>query len=166
MFFWFAGLAFVLVAVVFESPNLDFRLVMFGAVLPSLESLIGSPWMLHTLAMSVAVFAAIALIFQGKRLVQRRWIGLAIGMFFHLVLDGTWANTKLFWWPAFGNVLGEGRTPELERGWLLVVMELIGIAVLVWLVNTRDLRDPENARRFLKTGHLPRQSSRQPGTGR
>ena len=39
MFFWFLGLSFVLVLVVFDSPLLDYRLVMVGSVLPWLDRL-------------------------------------------------------------------------------------------------------------------------------
>lgn len=149
-------MAIVTVSIVFDSPSLDYRLIIVGAVLPSLESATGAPWFLHTLAAPVLVFGAVALALQGKRLAQRRWIGLPIGLFFHLVLDGTWARTELFWWPAFGNVLGDGSTPEASRGWFLLVLELIGIAALVWVWNANDLGEPNNRRRFLTTGHLPR----------
>ena len=156
MFFWFAGLAIVLVSIVFDSPSLDYRLILLGAVLPSLESVTGSAWILHTLAAPVLVFAAVAVLLRGKRLAQRRWIGLPIGLFVHLILDGTWTQTSLFWWPAFGNVLGEADNPELSRGWLLVVLELIGIAALVWVWRNNQLGEPANRQRFLTSGQLPR----------
>ncbi len=156
MILWFAGLTFVLVAVVFDSPGLDFRLVMAGSVLPSLESITGSPWVLHTLAASVAVLAVVAGLFRGQRISQRRWVAIPIGMFFHLVLDGTWTRTKLFWWPAFGNVLGEGATPELDRGWWITALELVGLAAIVWMWQTRHLGEPSNRQRFVTSGQLPR----------
>ena len=129
-----------------------------GAVLPSIESFTGSAWFLHTLAAPVLVFAAVAVVLRGKRLAQRRWIGLPIGMFVHLILDGTWASTSLFWWPVFGNVLGENRTPELSRGLLLIVMELIGLAALAWIWSNNQLGESENRQRFVQTGQLPRRS--------
>ncbi len=156
MVFWFAGLSIIAVSLVFDSPNLDYRLVMVGAVLPSIESLTGAPWILHTLVAPVVISSLVALGLRGKRLAQRKWIGLPIGLFIHLVLDGTWTQTKLFWWPVFGNVLGEGRTPELSRGVLLVVMELVGVAALWWVWSTNELHIDDNRKRFLTTGRLPR----------
>lgn len=156
MILWFAGLSFVLVALVFDSPGLDYRLVMAGSVFPSFESLTGAPWVLHTLLASVAALVAVAISLRSRRLTQRRWVGVPIGMFFHLVLDGTWARTELFWWPAFGNVLGEGVTPELDRGWFVLVLELIGLAALGWMWISRELGEPSNRQRFLETGQLPR----------
>ena len=40
---------------------------------------------------------------------------------------------------------------------MTLVMELIGAAVLAWCYVTFGLRDPENRRVFLRTGHLPRE---------
>lgn len=156
MFFWFAGMAMVLVSIVFDSPSLDYRLILFGAVLPSAESLTGSPWILHTLAAPVIVFGVVALALQGQRLAQRRWISFPIGLFVHLVLDATWARKELFWWPAFGNVLGEGRTPELAFGAFGIVLEVIGLLALAWVWSANELGDKANRQRFLTTGHLPR----------
>ncbi len=55
MLLWFAVLALVLVAQVFDSPNLDYRLVVLGAVLPVAEGVLGGPWLLHTLPFCGAV---------------------------------------------------------------------------------------------------------------
>lgn len=157
MILWFAGMAIVTVSIVFDSPSLDYRLILLGAVLPSAEVLTGSAWILHTLAAPVVVFAAVAVALQGKRLAQRRWISFPIGLFVHLVLDGTWAQKELFWWPAFGNVLGEGQAPEAGRSWVLIVfLELLGLAALAWTWRTNNLGDAANRKRFVSTGHLPR----------
>jgi hypothetical protein len=46
--------------------------------------------------------------------------------------------------------------PELDRGGLSVVMELVGVAALLYAWNRFDLRDPTARDRFLRTGQLPR----------
>ena len=74
----------------------------------------------------------------------------------HLVLDGAWANTDVFWWPAFGVSFGHDRLPELDRGALSVAMELVGVAALVYAWNRFDLRNPAARDRFLRTGQLSR----------
>ena len=91
---------------------------------------------------------------------QRRWLGLPIGFFCHLVLDGAWVRTEAFWWPfGSGEVAGVG----LRAVWLLVVMELIGAAALWWSWRRFGLADANRRRDFLRTGRLavaPRPSRR------
>ena len=156
MFFWFIGVGWLLVVAVFQSPALDYRLVMIGAVVPLADAVTGGPWVLHSLLASVVLLAIVMLATQRRRLVRRRWLGVPIGMFIHLVLDGAWANTHVFWWPAFGLSFGHDRLPELDRGGLSVAMELIGVAALLYAWNRFDLRDPRARNRFLRTGQLPR----------
>jgi hypothetical protein len=102
------------------------------------------------------MLALVMLATPRRRLIRRRWLGLPIGMFVHLVLDGAWANTKVFWWPAFGTSFGHHRLPELDRGALLVAMEVAGVAALVYGGNRFGLRDAAARARFLQTGQLPR----------
>ncbi|MEY2430332.1 MAG: hypothetical protein QOC92_57 [Acidimicrobiaceae bacterium] len=156
MFFWFIGVGWLLVVAVFQSPALDYRLVMLGSVVPLADVVTGGVWILHTLLASVVVLAVVMLATQRRRLVRRRWLGLPIGMFVHLVLDGSWTNTNVFWWPAFGTSFGRDRLPELDRGALVVVMELAGLAALLYASNRFGLRDPRARGRFLQTGQLPR----------
>lgn len=158
MFFWFLGLSFVAVLVVFSSPALDYRMVMLGAVLPVVEGLVGGPWVLHTLLAPVVVMTLVMLFTQQQRLVRRQWLGLPIGLFMHLVLDGSWADAEVFWWPFLGvsDVLGGSMVNEFERSPLvLVVMELIGVAALVFLVGRLDLRG-EGKDLFVRTGQILR----------
>jgi hypothetical protein len=156
LFFWFLGVGWLLVVAVFQSPALDYRLVMLGTVVPLVDAVTGGPWVLHTLLASVALLAIVMLATQHRRLVRRRWLGLPIGMFIHLVLDGAWANTHVFWWPAFGASFGHDRLPELDRGALSFAMELVGIAALLFAWNRFGLREPAARERFLHTGQLPR----------
>lgn len=156
MLLWFAGLSFVLVAWIFASPAIDYRLVMAGAVVPVIEMVLGGPWVLHTLLAPVVVMTAVMLIFRGRRLVQRRWLGIAIGLFLYLVLDGAWARTTLFWWPLFGLEADPGDIPTWESVPTLVVMELVGALALLWAVKRYRLdRDPER-KLFLTQGRLSR----------
>lgn len=155
MFFWFLGPAFAGVAAVFNSPAIDYRLVMAGALLPLVE--IGwGPFVLHTLVFGVALMTAVMVVWRGRRLAQRRWLALPIGLFAHLVLDGTWADRDLFWWPLFGAAFG-GDVPEAGRPLGLVVgLEVAGVAALAWAVHRYGLVDPARRSRFLRTGHLDR----------
>jgi hypothetical protein len=156
MFFWFIGVGVVLVVAVFQSPALDYRLVMVGSVVPLIDAVTGGPWLFHTLFASVLALVIVMLTTQRRRLVRRRWLAIPIGMFVHLVLDGAWANTDVFWWPLFGASFGNEALPEVSRGALSLLMEVVGLAALVYWYNRSGLRDDADRRRFLRTGQLPR----------
>ena len=156
MFFWFLALSFVLVALVFDSPALDYRLVMLGSVLPVVELLAGGPWALHTLLAPMVVLVAVMAATRGRRLARRRWLGLPIGLLLYLVLDGAWLRTDLFWWPAFGAGVDSGDLPDFKPVATLVAMELIGLAVGAWAVRRFGLTDRARLRLFCTQGRLDR----------
>lgn len=158
MFLWFAGLAWLLVWRVFRSPAVDYRLVLLGAVLPGLDHLLGRATPLHTVVGAVVGLALVMGLARGRRLAQRRWLGVPIGMFAHLLLDATWNETDLFWWPFTGADLALLEAPEAS--WpaiLVVVLEAVGLAVLVALWIRLGLTEREHRERFLRTGHLARE---------
>lgn len=158
MFFWFLGLSFAAVLAVFSSPALDYRLVMLGGVAPAIEGLFGGPWMLHTLLAPVALMALVMALTQNRRLFRRQWLGLPIGLFMHLVLDGSWADSKVFWWPFLGvsDVLGGSAVNEFERSVPVVIgMELVGLVVLLFLIDRLALRT-EGRELFMSSGQILR----------
>lgn len=155
MFLWFAVTAPILVAEVFRSPLVDYRLVAVGALLPLLEAVTGLFVGLHTLAGAVASLALVMAATSGRRLVRRRLLGLPIGLFCHLVLDGTWTRTRLFWWPAFG--LASQPAPEVGRSPLVwLVLEAAGLALAVVAWRRYGLASPDNRRLLAAQGHLAR----------
>lgn len=166
MVLWFAGLTLVSVVAIFSSPAIDHRLVIAGSVLPAIEVVLDGPWVMHTLAFPCAVLVVVMVVAPGRRLVQRRWVGLAIGLFFYLVFDGAWARTELFWWPAFGVSVDAADLPGLEPLWALVAMEIVGAACLAWAWRAYGLGDPVARSNFVRTGRLPRAALRdQPPSG-
>ena len=151
MLLWFAGLAVPAVAAVFSSRGLDYRFVLAGAVAPSLALAVEALWIMDSLLLPIAVMTAVMVGGWGRRLVQRRWLGVPIGLFCHLVLDGAWLRTGTFWWPlGSGEVAGRGLGPI----WLLILMELIGAAALWWSWRRFGLADPARRRDFLRAGRL------------
>jgi hypothetical protein len=161
MILWFAGVSFVFVWWVFRTPALDYRLVMLGSVLPIGEFVFGGPRLLHTLLAPVALLTLIMLATQKRRLVRRRWIGIAIGLLMHLVLDGIWARKEVFWFPFLGLDIGSGADwtglPEFGHSFgVSMLLELIGAACLVWAWRAFDFADPVKRSRFIGTGHLTR----------
>lgn len=156
MFFWFIGLSFVAVVLVFQSPALDYRMIILGSILPLVGAIPGVPPVLHPLLAPVAVMTVVMLATRNRRLVRRRWLGIPIGMFMHLVLDGAWSVTELFWWPAFGTELPDVAIPTFGRGAAGIVMELLGLAVVVWAWRRFGLDDPARRAVFLADGRLDR----------
>ena len=57
MLLWYLGVSVAFVWNVFRSPALDYRLVMLGSVLPLVEAVFGGPRVLHSLLFSVVLLA-------------------------------------------------------------------------------------------------------------
>jgi hypothetical protein len=152
---WFAGLSFALVWLAFRSPALDYRLVVAGSLVPLADLVTGGTWVLHTVVAGALTLVVVMVTTRRRRLLRRRWLGVPIGMMLHLVLDGTWADAELFWWPVLGgDVLGDA-APESGRSLpVLVVLEAVGVAVGWWCWRRFGLDDAARRRRFLRTGQL------------
>ncbi len=155
MLLWFVVLAPVAVAEIFRSPMVDYRMVAAGAVLPLVEVLIGRPFLLHTLVAPVVVLTVVMLTTQRRRLIRRRLLGLPIGMFLHLVLDGTWATAELFWWPFFGADFSQLSVPEAQAPLARILLEVVAVVVAVVAWRRYGLDSAEARHRLLRQGHLP-----------
>src|ERR1700712_5207301 len=116
MFLWFVGTAVAAVWFVFRDPRFDYRLLVVGAVLPDVIDLPArqARWA-HSITVSVAVLVVVMLATAGRKPVRRLLLALPIGMLLHLVFDGAFTATKVFWWP-FGGGWGHQRLFSLERG--------------------------------------------------
>jgi hypothetical protein len=151
---WFAGTAVVTVWLVFRSPAIDYRLVVLGALLPLVELPFGEPRVLHSLTGAVALLVVAMIVTPRRRLVQRRLVAIPIGVFLHLVFDGIWADTDAFWWPFTGLDWSHDELPELARGGLGVLLEIVGAGLLWWTWQGFRLDDPARRARFWRTGRL------------
>ena len=69
--------------------------------------------------------------------------GLPIGTLLHLVFDGAWADTDVFWWP-FGGWSFDAALPEVARGGWTVPSSRPGGDPGVGLAGSR-LSDPGGA---------------------
>jgi hypothetical protein len=158
MLLWYLGVSVAFVWNVFRSPALDYRLVMLGSVLPLVEVVLGGPRLLHTLVFTVVLLGVIMLATRQRRLLRRRLISLPIGLMVGLVLDGSWTAKAVFWWPFFGWAFPGGGLAELHRGpAVLVLLDLVGLACLVWCWRAFGWSDADNRRLFVRTGHLNRE---------
>ncbi len=156
MLAWFVGPSVLIVWGVFRSPSADYRVVALGAVLPLAELPAGEPRLAHSLSGAVAVMALVMLVLRGRRVAQRRWLGLPIGMLLHLVLDGAFADSRAFWWPLQGLGWSHDELPELGRGAWSVVFEVVGIAVCWWGYRRFALDEPARRTHFVRTGRVGR----------
>ena len=155
MLVWFAAGSVAIVWAVFQSPAIDYRMVMLGSVLGVAEAPFGlGP--LHTLVVPVLALGVVMGATVGRRLVRRQLLGVPIGMFLFLVLDGSWTVPSVFWWPASGWDFGHRRSLIAGRGLWSILLELVGVGLAAWLWQRFGLADPGRRRRFLTTGQLDR----------
>ena len=154
MLLWFIGLGPLVVWTVFRSPALDLRVVMAGSLLPLLDGLFGGPRVLHSLTGAVVALVAVMLATRHRRLLRRVLLGIPIGLFIHLLLDGAWTDTDTFWWPFTGWSFDGDQLPELARGGWTLVMEAVGAVALWYGYRTFGLADPARRERFVRTGRV------------
>ena len=142
---------------VFHDPAIDYRVLLLGVLLPDLvDGLFGGARVLHSVVVSVALLVVVMLATIGRRAARRRWLFLPIGTFLHLVLDGAFTRTKVFWWPLSGGSFTDAALPSVDRGWWNVLLEVAGAMAIVWFVRRFDLTDPVRRRAFVRTGRLDR----------
>ncbi len=156
MLLWFVGPSVLIVWAVFRSPGADYRIVALGSLVPLLELPVGEPRLLHSLVGAAVALGLVMVVARGRRLVQRRWLGVPIGMLLHLALDGAWADTDAFWWPALGTGWSTAELPELGRGGFNLVLEVAGAAACVWAYRRFRLDEPARRADFLRTGRVGR----------
>jgi hypothetical protein len=152
---WFWGTAFLTVWAVFHDPSIDYRVLLVGAILPDvIDGPFGGARVAHSVTFSVAVLVVVMLGTIGRRPLRRRLLFLPIGMILHLVFDGAFANTKVFWWPFSGLSPSHASLPTVDRGGWNVLFELAGLAILAWAWRRFGLADPRRRQLFWRTGHL------------
>ena len=134
MLLWFVGGSAAIVWAVFRDTRFDFRLLAIGSLAPdAVDVVLGGARVMHALVAPVAALAVVMAATMGRRPVRRRLLALPIGMFCHLVLDGVFCDTRVFWWPFSGVALPDARLPSVTRGWWNVPLELIGLGLVVRL---------------------------------
>ncbi len=121
MFFWFIGTAVASVWSVFRDPKFAYRWVIVGALIP-----------VFSVVTVVGVLTAVMLLTIGKKAVRKNYLALTIGLFMHLVFDGAFLNTKMFWWPLAGFTTNGYSMPLIERGLLNIPLEIVGVALILW----------------------------------
>jgi hypothetical protein len=161
MLLWYTAVSVLLVANVFRSAGIDYRIVAVAALLPLvLDAPFGHFAYFHTLTFAVVVLVVVMLLGLGRpRLTQRRLLCVPIGVFFGLVLSGAWAGGDAFWWPLLTTDVGDAAL--LPAWWVIGLEELAGLVACWWLAGQFDLYLPGPRRELWRTGRL-RESTVEP----
>ena len=125
MLFWFVGTSVASVWTVFRDPKFAYRWVIVGSLIP-----------VFSVVTVVGVLAAVMLLTIGrnatKKAARKNFLALTIGLFMHLVFDGAFLDTKMFWWPLAGLTIDGYAIPFVERGFLNIPFEIVGVALIMW----------------------------------
>ena len=155
MLLWFIGTSFVAVWFVFRDDKFDYRVLALGALVPDIVDIpTGGAWVMHSVVSSVAVLAIVMAVARRGSFRRRRWLALPIGMMMHLVFDGAFNNTEVFWWPFAGISFNGASVPSLDRMPVNIALEIAGAAMLLWVWRTNELSTKENRDRFVSSGRL------------
>jgi len=154
MLLWYAGLSILIVANVFRSTGVDYRLIAVGSMLPLLVDLpVGHRAFGYTLLIAVGMLFVVMVVTIGRpRLLRRRLLALPIGVFCGLVLSGAFTNGDLFLWPLGGT--GFGDEALLPAWWIVGLEELAGLVAWWWIVGQFDLYLAGPRAEFFRTGRL------------
>lgn len=172
MLFWHVGATIFLFRWIFRDPKVDLRFLVAGALLPDVVDLTigtlvlpdrfgrGELWSHTLLVPSLVTMVVLLATRRGRR--RRAWMALAVGMFFHLLLDGMWMSNEVFLWPFTGAPLPGGEPGYWAAAWGRAgmdpwrwVLEGVGVAYLTFLWIRSGLGDPAARRGLLATGRLP-----------
>lgn len=153
LWFWATGVASVWY--VFRDPRFDYRVLALGLLLPDLvDGLTGGAWVFHSLMGSVLLLVGVMAATVGRRAARKRWLALPIGTLVHLIFDGAFTNTDVFWWPFTGWGFDGDPLPVVARGWWNLPLEVVGGLILAAGWRRLGLRDRERRRWFARTGQL------------
>jgi hypothetical protein len=156
MFIWFITLAVAGVFTVFRDPRIDYRAVAVGALFPDVVDGVARRGVgpLHSVVTAVGLLGVVMVATIGRRPSRRKLLAFVVGVFAHLVLDGAWTSTRVFWWPLLGS-LPKANLPSLDRSvGLLIMQEAAGLAVGIWLYRKFSMSKRTNRNHLVRTGGL------------
>ncbi len=156
MLLWFVATAWLSVWAVLRDRTFDYRLLAVGAMLPDVvDGLSGGVWIMHSIVTSIGLLVGVMLVTFGRRPIRRRLLAIPFGTFLHLVFDGAFNNTRVFWWPIARRSIAARPLPSFDRGATSLLLEAAGAGILIWWWKRFSLSVPANRSAFLRTGHLP-----------
>ena len=165
MLFWHLAGTLWLFRWVFRDPNVDVRFLALGAMLPDLidlpaslvAGLDGRAWAHSLLFASLVMALVLVVLRRGDR--RRQWMALAVGVFFHLLLDGMWVEGETLFYPFLGLAFAEGGDSWGAGGvhlasWWTWAGEVFGLGYLWWVWVQSGLGDAGRRAVFRASGRL------------
>jgi hypothetical protein len=154
VFLWYVGVSVLLVANIFKSAGIDYRLIALGSMLPLLVDFpVGHTAFGHTLLFAVSLLVVVMVVTIGRsRLLRRRLLCVPIGVFCGLILSGAFTSSDLFLWPLGGASFPDD--PLLPVWWMVLLEETAGLVACWWVVGQFDLYLPGPRRELWRTGRL------------
>lgn len=170
MLLWHIAGTTALTRYAFRDELMDLRFLLLGAVLPDLiDTPIGLAFFgslqtvrlaAHTLLFGAIVMAAIVLSTRRGR-PRKRWMPIAIGLLFHLMLDAMWNDPETLLWPLFGLEFSQVpattaadfvadilASPQVWAG------ELVGLVYIAVLARRAKVASDAAGSEFMATGRI------------
>ncbi len=171
MIFWHLGVTAAVIFLTLGRRWIDYRMVMFGALLPDLiDKPIGRIFFAdqfengrifaHTLLFPTVLLLGIQLFLRGRT--ASRWFIVPIAAVIHQVLDGMWNEPVTFFWPLFTTAFPPDPVDEYWLRALLrpieepvvLLQELVGLGLLLYIASAYRLWERSRRVQFLRTGYL------------
>lgn len=170
MIFWHMAGSVLLFRYLFRDPGVDLRFLVAGAIVSDvIDKPIGRiVWADyfqtgriygHTLVFfSFVLLLAMILTNRGTGR-RRQWVVFAVGIMFHLLLDGMWAVPETLLWPLFGWSF----PPSIDDYWsgffvrvltdpIVIGQEVAGLVYLRYLWRKANLSDSQRRLQLKRTG--------------
>ncbi|MSY28753.1 MAG: hypothetical protein F2732_03345 [Actinobacteria bacterium] len=109
----------------FRDPKFAYRWVIVGALVPVFSVVTVVGFLVAVMLLTIGKNAS-------KKKARKNFLALTIGLFMHLVFDGAFLDTKMFWWPLAGLSVDGYAIPLVERGLLNIPFEIVGIGLILW----------------------------------
>jgi hypothetical protein len=140
---------------IFQSRGIDYRAVALGSLLPTIiDTPIGDASFGHSFLFPVALLVVIMLATIGRsRLLRRQLLCIVIGLFFALVLEGTFMFESQWFWPAGGSNDDSIMTLYPSIGWW-IIRDVLGLIAFYILFSIGELYKKEKRDEFFATGRI------------
>ncbi len=155
MLFYLVGLSTLLTFFIFRSVGIDYRYVAIGSLLPVLiDVLIGRPLAGHAFIFPVVLLVGIMLVtIPASRLLRRKLLCIPIGVFWTLILQGTFMFNYLWFWP-FSSEDQNYLMSLFPSFGFWILRDIVGMISIYILFSIGELYKKEKLDVFLKTGRI------------
>lgn len=154
MIIYLPVLSILATLLIFRSRGIDYRAVGIGSLLPvAIDLFFGKQSLGHSFFLPCILLVVIMLAtMKTSRLLRRRLLCFVVGMFFALVLEGTFRYSTIWFWPInSGELENIAPWPSLK---VMLIRDVIGLVSLWILFGLGELYKKENRKLFLNSGRI------------